>query len=334
MNNNTWDPEKLLRTSGSYWTACTLHAAVKLDLFTTIGGEVLSAERIAEKVKGDIDGVTRLLDALSALDLLQKEPDGYSNTDISATFLSKDSPRYIGHMIMHHHHLMESWTQLDRAVVTGESVRDRSSTRDDETREDFLMGMYNSAMNIAPELSDRIDLTGRRSLLDLGGGPGTYAIHFCLKNPTLRATIYDLPTTRPFAERTVERFELSDRIEFQAGDIVNDPIEGEYDVAWLSHLLHSEGPEACQAIVKKAVAALQPGGIILIHEFILEDTMDAPLFPAVFSLNMLLGTSEGRSYSEKELRDMLGNAGVKEIRRFDFIGPTESGILMGTISSQ
>ncbi len=334
MKSDIWNSEKLLETSGNYWTACILHASVKLDIFAAIGSDAFPAERIAEKVNGDIDGVTRLLNALSALDLLRKETDGYANTEASAAFLSKDSQSYIGYMIMHQHHLMEAWFQLDRAVVTGKSVKDRISTSEDETREDFLMGMFNTAMGIAPGLADMLDLTGRQHLLDLGGGPGTYAIHFCLKNPELRATIYDLPTTRPFAERTVERFSLSDRIEFQAGDIVNDPIEGRYDVVWLSHLLHSEGPEACQTIVKKAATSLQPGGIILIHEFILNETLDAPPFPAVFSLNMLLGTPEGRSYSEKQLTEMLGNAGVKEIQRFDFVGPAESGILKGTVEGK
>ena len=59
--------------------------------------------------------------------------------------------------------------------------------------------MFNLAMNLAPVLVPKIDLSNRRHLLDLGGGPGTYAIHFCLNNPQLKATVYDLPTTRPFA---------------------------------------------------------------------------------------------------------------------------------------
>jgi SAM-dependent methyltransferase len=329
MNSNTWDPAKLLQTSSSYWTACVLQTAVKLGIFTAISSESLPAERIARKINGDIDGVTRLLDALSAMDLLNKENDIYTNTEISGTYLSKDSPQYLGYLIMHHHCLAESWIHLDEAVIAGKSIREVDSNDAEETREYFLMGMFNSAMGIAPGLADTLDLSGCRSLLDLGGGPGTYAIHFCLKNPHLRAVIFDLPTTRPFAERTVERFNLSARIEFQPGDAVTDPIEGEYDVAWVSHLLHSEGPDACQTILNKATAALRPGGIILIHEFILDNTMDGPLFPAIFSLNMLLGPPEGRSYSEEELIGMLEHAGVSEIERLDFVGPTESGLLRG-----
>ncbi len=329
MNSSKWDPAKLFYTSRGYWTSCILHAAVKLGIFTAIGSESLPAERIARKINGDVDGVTRLLNALSAMDLLYKENDLFANTEASGTYLSKDSPEYLGYMIMHHHSLAESWIHLDEAVITGKSIRERLSNDDEETREYFLMGMFNTAMGIAPGLADTLDLSGCRSLLDLGGGPGTYAIHFCLKNPHLRAVIFDLPTTRPFAEKTVERFGISARIEFQPGNAVTDPIEEEYDIVWVSHLLHSEGPDACQAILDNAAAALKPGGIILIHEFILDNNKDGPLYPAIFSLNMLLGPPEGRSYSEEELIGMLEHAGFSEIERLDFVGPSESGILRG-----
>ena len=137
-------------------------------------------------------------------------------------------------------------------------------------------------------------------------------------------------TTRPFAEKTIARFDLTDRIDFIAGSYLEDDLPGTYDVVWLSHILHGESPEDAAMIVKKAAAVLVPGGMIMIHEFILEDTEDRPLFPALFSLNMLLGTGGGRSYTQQQLTDMLEKAGAADITRTPFKGPTESGILMGT----
>ena len=114
------------------------------------------------------------------------------------------------------------------------------------------------------------------------------------------------------------------------GNYVEETIQGVYDVAWLSHILHGEGPDTCRDILKKAVAALKPGGLVCIHEFILEDNMDGPLFPALFSINMLLGTESGQSYSQAQLTAMLEEAGVKDIKRLPYVGPTESGVLIGT----
>jgi len=331
MEKQEWNQGRLLQLSGRYWATCTLHAAVKLDVFTAIGNGQLSSEDIAQKRKVNKEGVTRLLNALSAMNLIKKSDNKFSNTHAGKTFLSKDSPKYIGYIITHHHHLVDSWSKLDQAVSTGEPVRARASHTSPEWRESFLMGMFNIAMSMAPLLADKIDLSERHHMLDLGGGPGTYAIHFCMKNPRLKATVYDLPTTRPFAEKTIEKFGLTDRIDFMDGNYVEEGIEGVYDVAWLSHILHGEGQKDCQRIIEKTVSALEPGGMIIAHDFILNNTMDGPLFPALFCLNMLLGTPAGQSYSEKQITDMLAKAGVKEIQRLSFQGPNDSGIITGVI---
>ncbi len=331
MEKQQWNPGSLLQLSGQYWETCTLHAAVKLDVFTAIGDQQIAGDDIAQRLNVNKNGITRLLNALTAMNLLEKSDDKFSNVLAGTTFLSKDSPGYIGYIITHHHHLVDSWSKLDQAVKTGTPVRARVSDTSPEWRESFLMGMFNIAMSMAPLVADTIDLSRRDHMLDLGGGPGTYAIHFCMKNPALKATVYDLPTTRPFAEKTIGKFDLTDRIDFMDGNYVEEGIEGLYDVAWLSHILHGEGQKDCQRIIEKTVSALEPGGMIIVHDFILNNTMDGPLFPALFTLNMFLGTSDGQSYSEKQITDMLDNAGVKEIRRLSFKGPTDSGIITGTV---
>jgi hypothetical protein len=331
MAPRVWNPGELLEISGYFWKTCTLHTAVKLNVFTAIGDARLTGEEIAQKLDGAQKGVQRLLDALVALELLVKTDAKYANTSSGKTLLAKNSPKYIGHIIMHHHHLVESWSQLDQAVKSGQPVRARSSFSNEEWRESFLMGMFNLAMGLAPQIVPLLDLSSRRHLLDLGGGPGTYAIHFCLNNTGLRATVYDLPTTRPFAEKTIKQFKLADRIKFADGNYLSDPIDGRYDAAWLSHILHGEGPDECRMIIQKTVEALEPGGMIIVHEFILNNSMDGPLFPTLFSLNMLLGTDSGQAYSERQIMDMLAAAGVKDMRRIDVQSPNDSGIIIGSV---
>lgn len=331
MTARNWNPGELLEVSGFFWKTCTLHAAVKIGVFTVIGDAERTAADIAREVDGATRSVVRLLDALVAFELLAKKEKFYFNTAFGREFLCKDSPRYLGHIIMHHHHLAESWSKLDKAVISGQPQRDRSSHSKEEWRESFLMGMFNLAMGLAPQIVPALDVSDRKHLLDLGGGPGTYAIHFCLNNERLKATVYDLPTTRPFAEQTIQKFKLSDRIRFRDGNYLEDPVEGRYDVAWLSHILHGEGPEDCRGIIQKAVDVLEPGGMIFIHEFILNNSMDGPLFPALFSLNMLLGTESGQAYSERQIADMLTAAGVSDIKRIPIKSPNDSGILVGYV---
>ncbi len=330
MDLTEWTVGKLLQVSGSYWQSCALHAAIKLDLFSTLQDDRLSAAEIAARVEGSGRGVEALLNAMAALGLLEKAQGRFANSPASRSLLCRASPAYIGHMIMHHHHLVDSWAQLDQAVLSGRPVRERPIAQADQWRESFLMGMFTNAMTAAPHIVPAIDLSARRRLLDFGGGPGTYAIHFCLKNPGLTADVFDLPESRPFAERTIARFNLGQRVSFLPGDYHRDEIARLYDVAWVSHILHAEGPRECLQILRKAVSALEPGGVIIVHEFILEDAMDRPVFPALFSLNMLVGTPAGQAYSEGQLRQMLAAAGARDVRRIPVAAPNDSGIIIGT----
>lgn len=330
MNPKEWNPGLLLATSGGYWSACALHTAVVLDLFSAIGDTVLSAEEIAGKTGSNPRATATLLNALCSLSLLEQRDVGrFGNTSFGKTYLVKESPAYLGYMIQHHHYLLKSWSNLEQTILTGKPVRTSASRSDGKQREAFLMGMHNSASLMAPELVKQLDLSGRSHLLDLGGGPGTYAIHFCRENPGLNATVCDLPTTRLFAEKNIASFGLAERVDFSDTDFLSDEIKGRYDVVWMSHILHGEGPKACGEIIAKAMAVLEPGGLVAIHEFVLDDTLDGPVFPALFSLNMLLGTERGQSYSESQLTDMLAENGAEDICRLPYRGPSASSIIIG-----
>jgi SAM-dependent methyltransferase len=330
MTTNTWTIPDLLQLSGSYWSTCALHAGVKLDVFTALERSPGTAEEVAQLRNCDPRATSMLLDALTSLALLDKRDTTYVCTPFAADTLSKSSPAYMGHIIMHHHHLMTGWARLHEAVQSGTPMRERVAHGDDETvRESFLMGMFNLASQLAPRIAQTIDLSGCRRLLDLGGGPGTYAIHFCQANPGMSAVVYDLPTTRVFAEGTIARFDLSSRIAFTPGDYHVDPVPTGFDAAWLSHILHVDGSEACAALLCKTVAALDPGGVLMVQEFILNDAKDGPQFPALFSLNMLLGTEAGQAYSQTELTGMMQEAGLSEVTRLALDLPNGAGVMSG-----
>lgn len=324
-------PAALLEIAGSYWKTCALHTGVVLDVFTPLADGGLTAEALAARLGCDARALGMLLRALAAMGLLARAGEGYVLAEAERPFLDARSPRYIGYAVRHHHRLMPSWTRLPEAVRSGRSLRTHMSGDDDPgNREDFLMGMYNIALSVAPTLSRSIDLSGRRRLLDLGGGPGTYAVHFCLANPGMTASVFDLAGSREFAASVARRFDVADRVDFVAGDYLKDPVPGGYDVAWLSQILHAEGPEGCRTILAKAAEALVPGGLLFVHEFMLDDDTDGPEFAALFSLNMLLGTDRGQAYGQGQIRRMMEEAGVRDVRLLDFVGPNASRVLVGT----
>lgn len=321
-------PGKLLSLSGAYWSSCALHAAVNLRVFSILGDETLEAGEVARRLGADSRGTRLLLNALAALELLQKREGLFANSPLARECLVEGGPNYLGHSLLHHRNLLPSWGRLDEAVITGKPTRHLPAD-DPEAVVVFQQAMNNSASAAAPLLAGEVDLEGKRRLLDLGGGPGTHAAHFCRRFPGLEAVVFDRPSSRPLAEGLAARLGVAGRVTFAAGDYHSDPLPGTFDAAWLSQILHAEDPEVCARLVAKAAAALEPGGLLLIHEFLLTDTEDGPLFPALFALNMLAGTEGGQSYSEREVREWMERAGLGGIRRLAFRGPHDSGVLAG-----
>ncbi len=341
-----WTAPELLSLASAHWNTSLLQAGIRLDLFTTLGRRPMNGEDLAETLGCDSRALSMLLAAMTACGLVfadaalspqasaagvhdgpVADPAGppasfadclsvaYSVAPSVRKYLSKDSPDYLGFIIQHHHHLQPAWHRLDEAVKTGESLRSSSAaTRDDEEREAFLMGMFNVASQQAEGVAAALDLSGRTRLLDLGGGPGTYAVYFCLANPQLRATIFDKPTTRPYAEAVIRRFGLEERIDFAGGDFFDDPLPQGYDAVWLSQILHGTPPDEAREVVARAARVLVPGGLIAVQEFMLDDTLDGPLFSAQFSLNMLLGTDGGQAFTRSEIAAMLRSAGALDLR--------------------
>ena len=138
-----WHPGELLSTSSAYWRGCTLQAGVRLKVFSALAGGRHSAETVAETISGEARATGLLLDALAAMGLLSKQGDRYENSTESERFLVESSPEYMGYIILHHHHLVDGWVQLDSAVESGGAVQRRSYGADIE-RESFIMGMFSA----------------------------------------------------------------------------------------------------------------------------------------------------------------------------------------------
>ena len=197
MNQPEWHPGKLLALSGMYWQTCTLHAGVKLGVFTLFGDQSLSAESVAISLGADQRPTACLLNGLTAMGLLEKSGDRFTNTEAARSFLVRTAPGYIGHMILHHQNLVASWARLDEAVLSGKPVRASVSHSDDEVRrENFLMGMFNNSMLLAPQIVEKVDLADRRMSSRFRRWTGNLCDSILvLKNPQLRATVYDLAAT-------------------------------------------------------------------------------------------------------------------------------------------
>lgn len=326
-----WTAPEILRLSGAYWAGCALQAGVQLNVFTALHDGPKEIEALAGELGCNPRAFGMLVTALTAMGFLERDGDRIRAGKDTLALLSRKSSDYVGYIIGHHLHIMPAWTRLDKAVLTGSSTAEKSTryTKDPAEREDFLMGMFNIARLQAGRIAEAFDLSGRERLIDVGGGPGTYAIYFCERNPGLKATVYDLATTEPFARKTINRFGMDGRVEFVAGNYVTDDLPDGYDVAWLSQVLHAESPAGAAALVKNAAGSLKPGGLLCVQEFVLDDDGKGPEHAALFGLNMLVQTPGGQAYTRSEIAGMLRDAGAVAVRRLEIELPQSCMVLIG-----
>ena len=181
--------------------------------------------------------------------------------------------------------------------------------------------MISEGIDTAKEMAGKIDLSGRKKLLDIGGGSGAYSITLTQKYPDLHAVIYELPNVAKVAEGYIKEAHAN-RVKTMDGDFHTDDLPAGYDTALISQILHSYSPETCRTIIAKAYNTLSDGGLLIINEFLLDDDKAGPEYAALFSLNMLLESrGKGSSYTFAEISNWLTEAGFKNIEKVSLAGP-------------
>ncbi len=265
-----------------------------------------TADQVAKLIKTDARATGILLDAVTSVGLLKKSGSKYRNTDAAKKFLVKNSDLYQGDMLRHADQLWRSWSGLDEVVKTGRP--NRSGGRDYDS---FIRAMHNNAVIRAKGVVDAINPKNVLRALDLGGGPGTYSMELAKRN--IIVTLFDLPETIKIAKEIVGE-QKPKHIHFVAGDYHTDDLRSGYDLVLISQIVHSLSAEESLGLIRKAKDALAPKGTIAIHEFLLEKDRARPVPGALFSVNMLVNTPAGRSYTVEELKGWLQKTGFKGIR--------------------
>ncbi len=173
----------------------------------------------------------------------------------------------------------------------------------------FTLALAGRAKNVAPVLAERVPLEQAKVLVDVGGGTGIYSIACLLRNPGLRAIVWDRPEVLNVAAEFAAQYGVSDRLELRAGDMFVDPVP-QGDVVLLSNVLHDWDVPECRELIARCAVALPQSGRLLIHDVYLDDALDGPLPIALYSA-ALFTVTEGRAYSAAEYRGWLEAAGLK-----------------------
>ena len=325
----TTDP--ITRALAGWQPARVLMTANRLDVFSVLGDRYLSVRETAQACGTHPRSTRLLLNACVALGYLRKRGGRYGNSPEALELLVRGRPAYMGDAIGHAEHLYLAWSQLTEAVRTNRRVTPPPAASDTpRVHRDFILAMHTRALRSGEALAETLDLTGRKQLFDAGGGPGTYSIFLIRRHPGLRAIVFDLPPTIEIAREVIAAAGLGDRISLRAGDYYRDDFGQGNDVVLLSAVLHSMAPRKCRLLLRKSYDSLVSGGIVAVHEGLIDPGGTSPVWAALFSLNMLVNTGEGRSYSGREIAAWMREAGFVETVVRPVPPPANTGLVIGT----
>jgi len=259
----------------------------------------------------DPRGARLLLDACVALELLAKDEGRYRNSPETAPFLVSGSPADLSGAIRYNRDVYAAWGKLKDLVRTGRPVEppELHLGEDPERTRTFVLAMHGRAMGIGQAVIPLLDLAGKKRLLDIGGGPGTYSVLIARAFPQVRCTVLDLPEVARIAEEVISQAGFADRVQTLAGDYHTLPFPPDRDAVIFFGVLHQEDPDSIRDLLRRAHQALVSGGVLYILDMMTDASHTRPKFSALFALNMALTTPHGWVFSEDELRGWLEEAG-------------------------
>ena len=318
----------LMGLANAYSESQVLLAASELDLFTVIGDRASTAGEIARKCRATTEGVHLLLNALVGLGFLTLRKERYRNTALSRRHLDRESPEAVTNLLWLLQHHWQDWTQLPRALRQGRPGWG-TMTRSPTFRRRFSLAMHERSHILAGPTIDTIRLPPKaKRFLDLGGGPGSYAIALAKHYPRLDGVVLDQTVTT--AKRLILREGLGARLKARAGNIFTADLGTGYDAVLISNVIHVFNERENRRLLKRVRDALCPGGKVFIVEFFLDDSHTKPPKSSVFSLMMFLFTATGRCYSWRETEGWLKSSGFGRFKRHQVtpdIGTLEATLL-------
>ncbi|NIQ03370.1 MAG: methyltransferase domain-containing protein [Nitrospinaceae bacterium] len=310
--------QEIISILSGYQTTCVLMTANELGLFDALADQPVSAKKVSSQLNLSLKGAERLLNALAAMGIAVKAQGHYQLQEEWKPFVTRDGERTMNQWIRLVSGHLETWTRLAEFVRTGEPLRsmmDMLGTDPNKMRT-FIDAMHNKALKATWMIAREIPVGEATHLLDVGGGPGTYALEWCKLHPHLKATVFDIEPVTKVAETYIRQYGFQDRVSICAGDFNQGLPDGNYDLILLANVLHMYDETHAQRLVNKAAEALLPGGRLIINGLGTEAGQTGPLMDVMFDLNMGMNTEGGRAHPMPDLTQWLEEAGLGGIRHF------------------
>lgn len=323
-------PDAILQVGLGFWASKVLMTAVEMEVFTELAKHPSELETLQGRLGLHPRAARDFLDALVALQFLERRDGRYYNTPATDTFLDKRKASYVGGVLeMANHRLYPAWGRLTTALRTGlpqNELREGDGDTfaalyaDPQRLKQFLRAMTGISRGSNMAIARKLSWGKYRTAVDVGTAQGDLIVQVALANPHLEGIGFDLPEVAPVFEEYVDGQGLSGRVRFMPGSFFDQPLP-QADVVMMGHILHDWDLETKRMLIRKAYEAVPDGGALVVYESIIDDDRSVNAFGLMMSLNMLVETPGGFDYTGADCAGWMRDAGFRETRVEHLAGP-------------
>lgn len=294
-----------------------LFAALEFDLFTKIARGAVTLPDLAHETRIAPNLLRTLLTTLKTCGLVTEAGGEFVNAPATATYLVAGAPGdfrdYV--RVVNGGFLYEGMRHLEKSLRGERVFPDKGFYEGIVYSEGGVGGDAFSAAQHAGSLgparlfAKRVNLAGARRFLDAGGGSGAYTHALLRQNPYLRATILDFPETVETARRYAAEAGLADRIEHLPGNAIATAWPRGQDAVLMSYVWSAIGADDIPILARRAFDAMNPGGTVLIHDFMVDDHHEGPDYAAWYLLGAVLDNPKAECLTPRFVEGALRAAG-------------------------
>jgi ubiquinone/menaquinone biosynthesis C-methylase UbiE len=294
-----------------------LFASLHLDLYSRLAEHPKTLHQLATETGIASHRLLTLLTACRSLGLLTREHETYRNAPASARYLVRGAPAYFGDYFRFQvdRHVYPHLEHLDAALRGEPTPALYDLMADEDEAAHFTRAQHAGSLGPAAVLTTMVNLSHCHTLLDVAGGSGAFSITLCRRYPALRATLIDFPQVIATAQQFVAASGVAQQIACIAGDALTVPWPQHQDVVLMSYLLSAVSQRAIRQLLEQAYSALRPGGLLLLHDFMVDDDRTGPPTAALW-FTVFLSNPEAISFTPGWLGELMSAQGfaVEEVR--------------------
>ena len=339
VNVSALSPARIMEVGMGFWPSKVLLSAIKVGLFTELGKGAKTGDELCEALGLHQRSNPDFFDTLVSLRFLERDGDGqnakYRNTADTAAFLDRNSPAFMGGFLeMANDRLYPYWGDLVEALKTGSPQNEIKHTGapmfaelycKPERLEQFMDAMAGISEGNFRAFAEKFDLSGYKTLTDVGGATGLLSTIVGERHPHMRCTTSDLPEATEIARRKIAAAGLSDRVKAEPIDFFKDPVPAA-DVVTMGMILHDWNLEKKMHLIRSAYNALPEGGAFVAIENIIDDARRENAFGMMMSLNMLIEFGDGFDFTGADFDRWCRDVGFKRTEVIHLAGPTSAAV--------